>query len=200
MVLEELEIPFKTIVVPKTDLKKPAYEKICANGRAPAISDPNEGIVLWESGVIIEYLVEKYDEHLRIGFARDTQEYYIAKQWLYFQVSGQGPYFGQAAWFKNFHPEKLPSAIDRYMNEIRRVSGVLDRALEDKDWLVGEKFSFADLAFVPWYDAVISKVIGDDFSLKEEYPNLTSWLDRCKSRPGVARARAAKAEGQKPGV
>ena len=198
MILEELEIPFKTIIIPKEDLKKPSYEKICINGRAPAVSDPNHDITLWESGAIIEYLVDHYDKDLRLGFAKGTVEYYHAKQWLYFQVSGQGPYFGQAMWFKNLHPDKIPSAISRYIKEIKRVSGVLDRALGGKEWLVGGKFSFADLAFVPWYDAVEAKVIGDEFTLQQEFPSLYAWLGRCRSQPGVARARAAKAGKPKP--
>lgn len=197
MILEELHLPYETTVVNKLDLKKPAYEKICINGRAPAIEDPNTGITLWESGAIIEYLIEIYDRDHTISFAPGSPEYFHAKQWLYFQVSGQGPYFGQAAWFKNFHPETVKSAQDRYINEIRRVSGVLERALEGKEWLVGGKFSYADAAFVTWYDAVSQKVVP---GVTEEFPNLDAWLLRIKSRPDIAtvlRDKAARASAGK---
>ncbi len=105
MVLEELRIPFETTVVDKTELKTPSYERININGRVPAITDPNNGLTLWESGGIIEYLIETYDRDHSISFVSGTPEYFHAKQWLFFQASGQGPYFGQASWFKNFHPE-----------------------------------------------------------------------------------------------
>lgn len=91
MVLEELEIPYEMKIVPRNEIKGPAYEAICVNGRAPTIQDPNTGTTLWESGAIIEYLTETYDKSLKLGFERGTNEYWIAKQWLYFQVSGQGP-------------------------------------------------------------------------------------------------------------
>ena len=107
-------------------------------------------------------------------------------------MSGQGPYFGQATWFKNFHPEKLPSVIDRYEKEIRRVTMVLDRHLSDKQWLVGDKCSYADLAFVPWYWALVS--LGDEFSaaLDKDYPNWKAWNERLNARPVVKTAAESR--------
>lgn len=192
MMLEELHLPFNTVVVAKENLKKSAYEKVCINGRAPAIEDPNTNITLWESGAIIEYLVETYDKDLKISFTRGTPEYYHAKQWLYYQVSGQGPYFGQAVWFTVFHPEKIQSAQDRYINEIIRVSGVINRALDGKEWLVGGKFSFADLVFVPWYDVVAAR-FSDSVNIQKDFPILYAWLARIKAQPGVAKSLEAKA-------
>ena len=105
----------------------------------------------------------------------------------------KAPYFGQAVWFKVFHAEKIQSAQDRYVNEIRRVSGVLNRALEGKDWLVGNKYSFADVSFLTWYEAVIARVIGDSFDIATEFPNLKAWLERMKARPAIASVLKAKA-------
>ncbi|KAH6665164.1 glutathione transferase [Halenospora varia] len=160
-------------------------ESINPNGRVPAIEDPNTGITLWESGAIIEYLVETYDKQHNISFAPGSKEYYEAKQWLYYQVSGQGPYFGQAVWFTLYHSEKLPSAVDRYINEIRRVSGVLNRALQDKEFLVGGKFSYADAAFVTGYAIVF--LFADRFNLETDFPLLNAWLERIKARPAIAK-------------
>jgi len=84
----------------------------------PAIEDPNTGITLWESGAvralpasqakrnmtncygskIIEYLIERYDPSAKLSYTSSPEKYYC-KQFLYFQVSGQGPYFGQAVWY-----------------------------------------------------------------------------------------------------
>ena len=185
IILEELNVPYTFKFIEFPDMKKEPYESINPNGRVPAIEDPNTGITLWESGAIIEYLVETYDKQHNISFAPGSKEYYETKQWLYYQVSGQGPYFGQAVWFTLYHSEKLPSAVDRYVNEIRRVSGVLNRALQDKEFLVGGKFSYADASFVMGY--TIMFLFADRFNLETDFPLLHAWLERIKVRPAIAK-------------
>jgi glutathione S-transferase len=185
IILEELKLPYTYKVIDFADMKKEPYESINPNGRVPAIEDPNTGITLWESGAIIEYLIETYDKQHSISFAPGSKEYYESKQWLYYQVSGQGPYFGQAVWFTIYHSEKLPSAIDRYINEIRRVSGVLNRFLQDKEFLVGGRFSYADAAFVMGYAIVF--LFADKVNLETEFPFLNAWLERIKARSAIAK-------------
>jgi glutathione S-transferase len=85
-------------------VKQNPYTSINPNGRVPAVQDPNTGITLWESGAILEYLVETYDKNNTVSFAAGTTQYFEAKQWLHYQMSGQGPYFGQAVWFTVYHP------------------------------------------------------------------------------------------------
>ncbi|KAI9044487.1 glutathione S-transferase family protein [Aspergillus affinis] len=97
VVLGELNIPYDPERIDFSKLKTPQYEAINPNGRLPAIFDPNTGITLWESGAIIEYLIENYDQDHRLGFRVDSEEAHHARQWLYFQTTGQGPYYGQAA-------------------------------------------------------------------------------------------------------
>ncbi|OBT82013.1 hypothetical protein VE02_10095 [Pseudogymnoascus sp. 03VT05] len=150
MLPEELNVPYTFKLIDFPDMKKEAYKSINPNGRVPAIKDPNTGITLWESGTIIKYLVETYDKQHNISFAPGSKEKYKAKQWLFYDVTCQSPYFGQAVWFNLYHAEKLPSAVERYVNEIRRVSGVLDRVFKDKEFLVGDEISYADAAFVTW--------------------------------------------------
>jgi glutathione S-transferase len=186
MILEELKVPYKRKFIDLADLKKEPYESINPNGRVPTIEDPNTGISVWESGAILEYLVDKYDKQHTISFATGSKEYYEAKQWLHYQMSGQGPYFGQAAWFTVYHPEKLPSALERYINEIRRVSGVLNRWLEDKEYLVGGKYSYVDAAFVPWYN-VTALLWSDEIGIEKEFPHVNAWLNRIKARPAIAK-------------
>lgn len=189
MLLEELNVPYTIKMVDFPDMKKEPFESINPNGRVPAIEDPNTGITLWESGAILEYLVETYDRQHTISFAAGSQDYFFAKQWLHYQMSGQGPYFGQAVWFTKFHSEQLESAKERYYKEIRRVSAVLDKHLAGKEYLVGNKFSFVDLAFVPWYE--ILPFIEIDVS--KECPNLDAWLQRVKARPAIAKALKERA-------
>jgi glutathione S-transferase len=86
-------------------------------------------------------------------------------------------------WFKNgHHPEKVQSAIDRYINEIRRVSGVLDGVLEGRDYLVGNKCTYADIAFITWQTS-INKII--DYDPAKDFPNVQAWLDRMIARPAI---------------
>lgn len=196
MVLEELKLPYEIKLLEFPEMKQPAYEKINPNGRVPAITDPNTGVTLWESGAIIEYLVEKYDEKLQISFSPGSPEFYQAKQWLHFQASGQGPYFGQAVWFKVHHKEQVQSAVDRYINEIRRVSGMLNGVLEGRSYLVNNKCSYADLVFVSWFE-VVPWVAEDAINLENDFPHLHRWLVTLKSRPSVITGLGVKSEAPK---
>lgn len=193
MLFNELNLPYESKMLQFPDMKKQPYESVNPNGRVPAIEDPNTGITIWESGAILEYLVETYDKQHIISFQQGTQEYWAAKQWLHFQMSGQGPYFGQAVWFTRFHPEKLESARVRYVNEVRRVSDVLNRYLQGKEYLVGGKYSYVDAAFVPWY-GIVPAITGDAFDLEKDFPNLNAWLNRVKARPAIAKALKEKAD------
>jgi glutathione S-transferase len=105
-----------------------------------------------------------------------------------FQMSGQGPYYGQANWFNYLHHEKIPSAVERYQNEARRVLSVLDGVLEGREWLVGDKITFADLAFAPWNERLDS-VLGVPAENKlDGFPNVKVWHERMVSRPSWKKA------------
>ncbi|KAL2802859.1 glutathione S-transferase [Aspergillus granulosus] len=185
-VLEELGIPYETKFISFAEVKAEPYVSINPNGRIPAIEDPNTGITLWESGAILEYLVETYDKDHRISFTAGTPEYFEAKQWLHFQMSGQGPYFGQAVWFTIYHPESLPSARERYINEVRRVSGVLDKILATRTYLVGGRYSFVDSAFLTWF-SIIPMFLKDAIDIERDFPSVNAWLSRVQVRPAIAK-------------
>lgn len=92
----------------------------------------------------------------------------------------------------NFHPEKIPSAVERYVKEVRRVLGVLDNILVGKEYLVGDRVSYADLSFVPWN--WVLDYLGEDISgWQEEFPNTAAWNARINARPAVKKTRADKA-------
>ncbi|KAF2257449.1 glutathione S-transferase [Trematosphaeria pertusa] len=192
MICEELGLPYTHVPIQFSEVKSPEYLAVNPNGRVPAIHDPNTDLTIWESGAIIEYLVEKYDKEHKISFAPGSPESYLAKQWLFFQVSGQGPYYGQAIVFQRYHPEKVPSAVERYVNEIKRVTGVLEGHLKKQKeqgggegpWLVGNRYSFADLAFVPW-QTIISLAVKDEGFDAEEYPVVKEWLGNMNKREAV---------------
>ena len=205
MVLEELGLPYEIKPISFSDVKKPDYVAINPNGRLPAIYDPNTDITLWESGAILEYLVDHYDKDRRISFAPGTPESYHAKQWLFFQASGQGPYYGQAVWFIKFHHEPLPSVIERYCKEVRRVSAVLDKYLDQQKekhigndigtgpWLVGNKFSYVDIAFISWQIGIASTASKDQYCL-DDFPRVKEWLGKMTTRPAVKRVNVEQAK------
>jgi glutathione S-transferase len=193
IVLEELGIPYEPEYMDMADLKKPPYEKINPNGRVPAIHDPNTNITLWESAAIVEYLADTYDKEHKLSVSTFPEKYYV-KQWIAFQISGQGPYFGQAAWFGRFHHEKLPSAIKRYQDQVTRVFYVLNLALEGKEYLLGDKCTVADLMFIPW-DQMSPFFFGDEFEgmeIPKKYPAYWAWKQRLLERPAVKKVLAEK--------
>ncbi|KAA8917130.1 hypothetical protein TRICI_000726 [Trichomonascus ciferrii] len=183
-VLEELGLPYEVKPVTFAEAKQPEYLKVNPNGRVPAIEDPNTGLTLWESGAIVEYLVDKYDTEHKLSFPAGTDDYYHAKQWLHFQGTGQGPYFGQGMWFQKYHHEKLPSALERYVKEINRVNQVLESQLTKNEWLVGNKLSFVDISFIAWEQLVSQNI--DGFNIPD-YPHVKQWYDKIASRPAIKR-------------
>ena len=197
IILEELHILYKIRLYEDLgDLKKPAYEAINPNGRVPAIEDPNTDTTLWESGAIIEYLVTTYDTKHTISFEHKTKEYFLAEQFLHFQMSGQGPYFGQAAWFSVFHPEKVPSALSRYRGEAIRITKVLNSCLKGKQYLVGDKCTYADLSFVTWY-SMLPFLMGEDMGKtdwEKELPDYSRWMSNLMERPAVKKVMEEKAK------
>jgi len=186
IILEELGVPYASKMMDMGDLKKEPYEKKSINGRVPTIEDPNTDITLWESGAIIEYLVETYDKSGKFHYT-SSPEKFLTQQWLHFQMSEQGPYFGQAAWFSKFHPERIASATERYKDQIKRVVDVLNRHLQGKEYLVGDKCTYADLAFLPW-QGMIGYIFGDEaLDTAKLYPNYHAWNARLTARPAVAK-------------
>lgn len=191
IVLEELGLPYEMKFLSNQGVKEQPYIDVNPNGRVPAIQDPNTNLTLWESGAILEYLIDQYDTNNKISHSTFTEKYH-AKQYLHFQMSGQGPYFGQAVWFTHFHPEKFPSAVTRYRNEIKRVTMVLDKVLADREYLVGDKCTYADLAFIPWFNTVPYAFVGEEVDLAKEYPNFGAWMERLSARAAVQKAAELK--------
>lgn len=196
IIMRELNIPYESVIMDFSELKKDPFESQFPNGRVPAIQDPNnEDITLWESGAIIEYLLETYDVGNSLSYT-SGKEKFEQKCWLHFQMSGQGPYFGQRAWFMFYHPEKnLTSCLDRYGDEIRRVLGVIDSHLKKQgtQYLIGDKVTYADLAFVPWHWLLMyaPHMMGEDFEKEwqQKYPKCWLWNQQLMERDAVKKVR-----------
>jgi GST-like protein len=192
--LEELELPYNVIAVNigRGDQFKPEFLAISPNNRMPAIVDhaPADGgapISVFESGAILLYLADKTGKLI----PADVRGRNAVVEWLMWQMAGVGPMFGQASHFAMYAKEKLPYAIDRYINEVKRLIGVLDTRLVDREFVAGA-YSIADIASYPWVVSARDRLVKDEF----DYPNVARWLDAIGARPAVARGMAAGAEAR----
>ena len=180
--LEEAELAYRIVPVrlSRGEQHRPDYLAISPNGKIPAIVDNKpygggEPIAIFESGAILLYLAEKTGLFL----PRDLRGRTEVLQWLFWQVGGLGPMAGQIGHFNVFAPEKVPYAIDRYTRELRRLYGVLDRRLADREYIARD-FSIADIASYPWI--VPHAPHGQNLA---EFPHLSRWFAMMAERPGV---------------
>ena len=188
--LEELGLPYTVhkVDLGKNEQKTSNFLEINPNGRIPAITDTftdGKTIRLFESGSIMQYLVEKYDqEDHKISYPLGTREHYEVNSFLFFQHGGVGPMQGQANHFYRYAPEKIQYGISRYQNEVKRLYGVLEKHLASagSDYLVGNKCTIADISHWGWIGAAGWAGINID-----EFPKLKAWDERMSKRDGVAR-------------
>jgi GST-like protein len=184
VMLEEcgLEYTAHPINIGKAEQFGPSFLKISPNNRIPAITDSDgpdgKPISLFESGAILIYLAEKTNKFL----AKDPRIKYETIQWLMFQMGGVGPMFGQSNHFSHYAVEKIPYAIDRYINESKRLYGVMDKRLANVEYLAGNKYSIADIATHPWAQGFERRGVNEN-----EYPNVKRWVDLIHDRPAVKR-------------
>jgi len=181
IMLEELGVPYKVnyIDIGAGDQFAPDFLEIAPNNRMPAIIDPEgqdgKPISIFESGAILQYLGRKFGRF----YPQDERSRMEVDQWLMWQMGGLGPMAGQTHHFRVYAPQKVPYAIERYTNEVNRLYGVLNKRLEDRDYLAGE-YSIADMACIGW--AQLWERQGQDIN---QFPNMASWIDRLKARPAV---------------
>ncbi|KAI1116477.1 glutathione S-transferase [Nemania sp. NC0429] len=190
ILLEELkeaygkDYTWQSVNISKNTQKEPWFVAAGANGRIPAIVDHDrDGFAVFEGLAILGYLTRRYDPEHKFSFPVDSNEYDEAETWMAWQHGGLGPMQGQANHFLKFAKEKIPYGIQRYVGETERLYGVLDARLEGRQYVVGEKFSIADINLLGWVDCV--RFIGID--LETQFPNIHKWHARCFERPGVQR-------------
>lgn len=186
--LEEarLEYVVKPVNIGRGEQFSKEFLEIAPNNRIPAIVDraPADGgqpLGLFESGAILEYLADKTGRFL----PGDGRERYVVLQWLYWQMGGLGPMAGQAHHFRHYAPQTIDYAVERYVRETARLYGVLDRRLQDHDFLGGDAYSIADMATYPWVRSWEKQ--GQDI---EAFPEVLRWMRAIEARPAVQRAYA----------
>lgn len=191
--LEELAIPYEAhhVSFSTNDQNTPEFLSLNPNNKIPAILDPNGPggpVALFESGAILTYLAERSGRLL----GDSPADRYRALQWLFFQVGGVGPMFGQLGFFGKYAgstwEDKRPR--DRYLAETRRLLGVLEQHLQHNTWMIGDSFSIADISIFPWVAALSQHYGFDDLIGMDAYPSVIAARDRFLARPAVQRGLA----------
>lgn len=189
IMLEELGVPYEVnyVNIGKGEQFEPAFLAISPNNRMPAIVDPegpsSDGkrggapIPVFESGAILQYLGRKFGRF----YPADERARVEVDQWLFWQMGGLGPMAGQAHHFRQYAPQQVPYAIERYTNEVNRLYGVMNKRLADRDYLAGD-YSIADMACVGWVRPYRNQ--GQDL---DDFPHLKRWFETLSARPAVER-------------
>jgi len=162
-------------------VKSPWFLEINPNGRIPAIT--HDGFPVFETSAILVYLAATFDKNNEFGFdsKADPKGYSEVLQWIFYAHGGVGPMQGQANHFALYAPEKIPYAINRYLNETRRLYSVLEDRLQSRQYLLGDKYTIADIKAFPWVRR--STALGLD--LPKEFPAINAWVERISARPAV---------------
>ncbi|KAL2268507.1 hypothetical protein VTJ83DRAFT_3353 [Remersonia thermophila] len=192
MLLEELGLPYTVhaIDLTKNEQKEPWFlDDINPNGRIPALTDTftdGSQIRLFESGSIMQYLVERYDVAHKVSYPKGTREYWEVNNWVL--ADGRAGTDAGKQTTLPYAPEKIQYGIDRYQNETRRLYRVMEKQLakSTSGYLVGDRCTVADIACWGWVAASAWAGIKLD---KAEFPNLVAWVDRIVARPGCNKGR-----------
>ncbi|WP_235401656.1 glutathione S-transferase family protein [Rubrobacter aplysinae] len=194
IMLEEVGADYDAVPVDIAagDQFKKEFLEISPNNKMPALVDHDgfggKDTALFESGAILIYLAEKYGTL----YGDFKEERHVVNQWLMFQMGSVGPMLGQAHHFRQYAPERIEYAYERYTNEAARIYGVMDRHLENNEFFA-RRYSIADIAILPWIIPHDNQ--GQDL---ENYPSLGRWYENIKNREAVSRGLDLGKEWRKP--
>ena len=191
IMLEECGLPYEAhrVAFDKQDQMTPEFLSVSPNNKIPAILDPDgphgKPLALFESGAILIYLAEKTGKFM----PADAAGRYETIQWLMFQMGGIGPMFGQLGFFNKFagkdYEDKRPR--DRYVDETKRLLGVLDRRLAGRAWVMGDDYSIADIAIFPWIRNLIGFYEAGELVGFDDFKEVGRVLEVFVARPAVQR-------------
>lgn len=191
IMLEETGLAYEPHLVrfDTNDQMSPEFRSLNPNNKIPAIIDPNgpggKPLALFESGAILIYLAEKSGKFL----PRDEAARYEAIQWLMLQMGGIGPMFGQVGFFNKFagkeYEDKRPR--DRYVAESRRLLNVLNDRLSERQWIMGDTYTIADIATFPWVRNLVGFYEAGELVGFDDFPHVKRALDVFVARPAVAK-------------
>jgi len=196
IMLEECALPYNVhpIDIGAGDQFRPEFLKISPNNKMPAIIDSNgpdgKPISMFESGAILIYLSGKTGRFM----PADVRGKYNVLQWLMFQMGSVGPMLGQAHHFRQYAPEQIEYAVNRYTNETKRLYGVMNRQLGQSRYIAGD-YSIADIAIFPWTRSYKNQGVE-----LEEFPHVKRWFDAIAARPAVQRGVEVLADRRRPAI
>ena len=183
--LEEMGTPYRIVPVNISAGEQfaPSFLHISPNNRIPAIVDhaPEDGggpLSIFNPVLFSNISPTRPPS----SYPAPRRERFEALQWLYWQMAGIGPMAGQNHHFAHYAPERIPYAVERYVNETNRLYGVLDRRLSDRPFLAGD-YSVADIACYPWIR--LHERQGQNLA---EFPDVARWFALLSKRPAVLRA------------
>jgi GST-like protein len=191
IMLEEIGLPYEVHLVDfnKDDQKTPEFLSLNPNGKIPAILDPNgpagNPLPLFESGAILQYLAEKTGKLMPTDPARRWQTI----QWLHFQMGGIGPMFGQVGFFNKFAGKDIADKrpLERYVNEAKRLLGVIESRLESRQWIMDDEYTIADISMIGWVRNLIGFYEARELVDFDRLSHVPTWLARALARPAVER-------------
>jgi GSH-dependent disulfide-bond oxidoreductase len=192
IMLEEIGLPYEVHLVDfgKDDQLTPEFLSLNPNGKIPAIIDPDgpggKPIGLFESGLILVYLSDKTGGKL---VPADTARRYETIQWVFFQMGHIGPMFGQVGYFYKFAGKDVPDKrpLERYANEAKRLLGVLEGRLEERQWIMGEEYTIADISMLGWVRGLVGFYGAGALVGYDVLKAVPAWLERGLARPAVQR-------------
>jgi GST-like protein len=187
--LEELGLPYEAhaVNISKNESRTPEFLALNPNGKIPAILDPNgpggKPLALFESGAILLYLAEKTGKLL----PADPILRYEAIQWVLFQMAAIGPMFGQVGFFYKFAGKEIADKrpLNRYVDESKRLLGVLETRLTGREWLMDQDYTIADIAHLGWVRNLIGFYDAGELVGIKDFPNVLAWLERGLARPAT---------------
>jgi GST-like protein len=199
IMLEETGLAYEphTVNIMKNETWTPEYLSLNPNGKIPALIDPNgpdgKPLALWESGAILVYLADKSGKFI----PKDAAGRYHAMQWVFFQMAAIGPMFGQVGFFHKFagkdYEDKRP--LKRYVDESKRLLGVLETQLATGPWIMGEEYTIADISMLGWVRNLVGFYGAGEIVEFASFPKVNAWLERGVARPAVQRGLEIPARG-----
>ena len=180
LMLEECGLDYTThaVNIAKDEQFAPEFLKISPNNKIPAIVDNDNGKSLMESGAIMMYLADKTGKF----WPSDPENKWSTVEWLMFQMGGVGPMFGQCHHFTRYNSGKAPYAEDRYLNEAKRLYGVMNERLGKNGFLACDEYTIADMAVWPW----VARFDWQTVDLND-FPNVRRWYLEILDRPATRR-------------
>lgn len=192
ILLEELGVDYDAYIIKIMELQQfgSAFVDINPNSKIPALLDysmadgkSEKPLRLFESASIMLYLAEKEKKFIPTDFRKKTE----CMNWLMWQM-GTAPYLGGGfGHFYNYAPLKIEYAIDRFSMEAKRIVDVLDKHLENKEYVCDDEYTIADMAIFPWIRCLDKSYKATEFLQLEGYTNVQRWMATLEAREAVQR-------------